>query len=1722
MDVFALRDALVGNYASYVQSFINIADEKIRATVDAELVAGLLWPEPLIQLNPSFAPGAYIDELIDEGVLHDGNRRVFRRKKDERAEGLPLRLYRHQEEAIRAARSGGNYVLTTGTGSGKSLAYIVPIVDHVLRRGSGRGIQAIVVYPMNALANSQYGELVKFLEDGFPDDRGPVTFARYTGQEGREEREKIWANPPDILLTNYVMLDLILTRPDDSPVVRGAHGLTFLVLDELHTYRGRQGADVAMLVRRTRDLLNAPELQCVGTSATLAGGGSYAEQRRQGSEVAGRIFGSPVQPEHVIGETLRRTTPEVEHGAAFSAALAEQLADPAWAPPNAYDEFIRQPLAMWIESTFGVTRSPENRLVRARPKSITGPGGAAALLSERIGLPVTRCQEVIKQCLMVGHSVDQPDAPPPVFAFRLHQFISGGDTVYATLESEDERHITVEGQQFKPGDRERILLPLVFCRECGQEYYAVRTASDPTSSATSFEARDLLDRLHHGDQKAGFLYMSTSNPWPDEGQVIADSRIPEGWIEEHNGVVRVRRDQRKYLPLAVHVQTDGLAAADGQPAWFIETPFRFCLSCGVEYHHTQRSDFAKLGSLSSEGRSTASTILGLSVIQNLRDEVTLAEEARKLLSFTDNRQDASLQAGHLNDFVETGLLRGALYRAAAEIGAEGLEHDQLTQRVFDALALDASHYASEPEVRFQAKIETDRALRDVLGYRLYRDLRRGWRVTAPNLEQTGLLSIAYTSLGDVCAAEDLWENAHPALAASSPTTRKHIAHTLLDYMRRELAIKVDYLDQIYQERLKQRSNQRLTAPWSVDENEKLEFATVLVPRARQPRDSREDIYMSPRGSFGQFLRRSVTFPDFPGTLSTNEAGLVIQQLLEALRVGGLVEIVADRQSTDDVPGYQVPAAAMRWTVGDGERGYHDPIRVPRQSAGGQRVNQYFVDFYRSVALGLRGIEAREHTAQVPYEVRREREDRFRHGQLPILFCSPTMELGVDISDLNAVNMRNIPPTPANYAQRSGRAGRSGQPALVFTYCATGSPHDQYYFRRPDRMVAGEVTPPRIELTNEELIRSHVHAVWLTETRQRLGQTLSEVLDLGDGELGLLPSVRDSLANPAARQSARTRSVRILATLASDLEQVGWYSDGWLDDTMNSVLNEFDAAADRWRELFQSATRQRDRQHAIIQDASRPQEDKRRATALRREAESQVDLLLDRSGATYSDFYSYRYFASEGFLPGYSFPRLPLSAYIPGRRTGSDEFVQRPRFLAISEFGPRSTIYHEGSRYRINKVILPPRDDEDLVTSSAKQCQHCGYLHPIQNGLGPDLCERCERPLDPPLANLFRQQNVVAVRQDRISSDEEERQRLGYELRTGLRFPDRGDGPEYRLAEVQDADGETLATLTYADAATLWRINLGWSRRENREQLGFVLDLERGLWGSNRQLDEEEPQDALGARTRRVIPYVEDRRNALLLEPAAALDATVMASLQAALKSAIQIEFQLEENELAAEPLPGEKERRALLIYEAAEGGAGVLRRLIDDPDILAKVARQALSLCHFDAETGADLHRAPGRGEDCEAACYDCLMSYQNQRDHRLLDRQAIKGTLLALRDATVAASPARAPRGDHLTQLLNVAGSELERQWLRFINERRLRLPSAGQALIAACRTTPDFLYRDEWAAIYIDGPIHMYPDRQQRDRDLTDCLVTTGYTVIRFDSDRDGWKAIIDRYPHVFGGRA
>ncbi|GAA1086721.1 protein kinase domain-containing protein [Nocardiopsis metallicus] len=1746
MDVFSLHDQLIGDYRDFTEGGTTIRDDRIAQFLKEDLDGKSQWPDPWLSLNPFFASGGTVPELVSEGLLHAEAARIFQAKKKEGStvcDGKPLTLHRHQREAIEAARTGRSYVLTTGTGSGKSLSYIVPIVDRVLRerdreKAEGRRtkrVRAIIVYPMNALANSQIKELTKFLVDGYGAGREPVTFARYTGQESEQTRKNLRDDPPDILLTNYVMLELMLTRPGDrKSLIKMASGLDFLVFDELHTYRGRQGADVAMLIRRVRQACDAPDVQCVGTSATMSSEGTTEDQRQTVAEVATKIFGTEVRPDNIITETLVRATAEGD-----APVPAERLRAPD--APRAYNDLYQDPLARWIESTFGLTTDPAGRLVRQRPTKVED---AAQELSRDTGVPEQQCVEAIRRTLEAGAEAFHPGNRRPLFAFRLHQFLSKGDTVHVTLEDPETRHLTREYQLERPGHDGHVLLPLSFCRECGQEYMTVWRVEKPTG--TVYQSRRDTTASSDGASE-GYLYVSPDSPWPESLEAVLDRNLlPESWTEaDDNHQVSVRKNYRNNVPRAVTVDVLGREGEDGLNAAFIPAPFLFCLHCGVSYEQKRGKDFAKLASLGQEGRSSATSLVSGTIVRSLKavPAEALPKEARKLLTFVDNRQDASLQAGHFNDFVQVTELRGGLYRAlvkADEQGEEGLTHENLATRVAEILKLSPEDYTRSGSVAPRLAKQAATTLRDVLAFRLYLDLERGWRVTMPNLEQTGLLRVEYADLGWTAEQEDLWSKTAPELRATEPHVRKVILRALMDEMRRGLAIDTPYFRDESFESLQTASETRLAEQWVLSKSDRPRVG-IAYPRPSGRGTDRSGIFLSGRGKFAKYLARA--HKEFKG-LGADELQKVIADLLSVLSEAGLVNEVEaaprgrhnrfHRNDQDTATGYQVDAACLIWKAGDGKFGAQDPLTRTYASGDGPRVNRFFRDLYRGAAASLTGLVAREHTAQVPPEEREKREGLFSDAELKLLYCSPTMELGVDIKELNAVMMRNVPPTPANYAQRSGRAGRGGQPALVTTYCATGNSHDQYYFRRSERMVAGVVQPPRLDLANEDLAIAHLQAIWLAETDLLLGRAVPEVIDIAydeeqrvpDPALPLHDTARDAIADPAAQRRAIAAARDVFRDVFPQLEQMTWWDDSWLERVITTAPDRFDRSFDRWRDLFRAALVDQAEQNRRVLDHSLSERDRAQATNRRREAETQITLLKNESQdskSMMSDFNPYRYLASEGFLPGYSFPRLPLAAYIPTRRSRFDEgdFLQRPRFVAVREFGPGALIYHEGSRYQVTRVQLPPDSAGELSTSKAVRCETCGYHHDPERLA--DRCELCDNRLGASTHGLLQLHTVYTTKREKISSDEEERRRAGFRLVTSYRFQDHGERLGRQDAQVADPVGK-LATLHYGDSATVRITNLGRLRAKENEPDGFWLDPVTGKW-----LNEQDAKKAVGDQMelplvegtgeergtrKRVIPFVEDRRNIIVLRLEEALPQEQALTLMYALERGIEAAFELEDAELTSELLPPEDgPRDRMLFTEAAEGGAGVLRQLQADPKKLAQAATTALAICHMDAD-GVDVEGACARG------CYDCLLTYGNQFHHQLIDRRLIRDLLLRLVDSETLTTGQGVSRTDQMAALSFQSDTALEQRFLTWLKEHGYRMPDEAQTLVAEASAKPDFVYRLSGAqvAVFVDGPVHEDERIAQRDAEAEERLEDAGWDIVRVPHDAD-WKVIMDRHESFFG---
>jgi ATP-dependent helicase YprA (DUF1998 family) len=1707
MDVFALRERVVNDYKNYIESFVRIRDKQIDEFVHQQFASGALWPDPILQLNPAYEPGPTLDDLAAQGAILQDTAKFFRR-----ADSGPIRLYKHQHEAIEIARKGEPYVVTTGTGSGKSLTYLIPIYDHILRNNPEKHqVRAIIVYPMNALINSQ----LKALQDYEESARGSlVRFERYTGQEKQEKREQILSDPPHILLTNYVMLEYMMLRPVERHLTsKATTHLEFLVLDELHTYRGRQGADVAMLLRRLRERTGNPNLLHIGTSATMATEGRREDRRRAVGAVATKLFGSELKPENVVDETLRPAiqVKAPEDGANLRSAVEADV-------PNDLANFCVHPLAAWVENTFGLDVE-EGRLVRRTPIKFEE---GVKRLTETAGLPTELCRQKLRAVLDTGNALKNEDGES-VFAFRLHQFLAAGGTVYATLDPSDKRQHSLEGQYYAAGiSGEDLLYPLVFCRDCGQEYYIVGYREGVNGKVTP---RTPVFYMEDEDEEIlpGYIALDEGNLWSDDR--VDD--LPDHWWETGK-TERIKRDYKEYVPRKLFVQPDGKTKTENDPGatpvWFQPSPFLFCLRCGVAYERREKNDFRKLTRLSHTGRSTATTLIGGSTIIQLRQDGSVPDEARKLLSFTDNRQDASLQAGHFNDFIQVALVRSALYRALTERGS--LDHAQVTQAVFHALDLKHEAYASQPSEYDPGKTRNEKAMQRLLEYRLYEDLRRGWRIVQPNLEQCGLVKIEYPGLADLCRNEKVWE-AHPVLNQAKPERRERAIHVFLDHLRKEMAIDAGALDPQEEWELRQRVTQSLREPWAFDSDDYIRPSTLFVLPGSGRKQSDRDRSLDFRAKVSRFLRSADTWST-TADISPGDWESFIKALTTALYGSFLRATKTHTQA----PAIQLLASAFEWRLGDGKPPEPDPIRSRRSVSEEfeeveQQANNFFAELYRETARQLAGVEGQAHTGQVDAKDREQREQDFRAGKLAALFCSPTMELGIDIRELSVVHLRNIPPTPANYAQRSGRAGRGGQQALVVAFCSEGSSHDQYFFREPALMVAGAVAPPRLELANENLVKAHLHSVWLAETGIELKSSIVDALVIDDANPGF-PLQADiqhrTQLSDEKRTELRDECLSILKACGPEVQAAFWNTPAWLDSVLSNGGLTFDRAFDRWRELYQAAATQRNEARKVMDNPKEDANKRKNAERDEWEAKREIELLENRSqNLTESDFYPYRYLAAEGFLPGYNFPRLPLRAMLPA--SDKTYVIDRPRFLGLREFGPRNILYHEGRKYRMARVVLPTGGVQARL-KRAKFCGVCGYFHEGER-VGADLCDHCKSTLDMENSEfiplLFEMAAVKGLRVDRITCDEEERTREGYELELYYRFATGTDGKEIcDRAAVSSSEGTELLRLTHAPQANLWRVNRKWRRSDQR---GFSMDSKTGFWVRRPGDDDKTGEIDNNRLISGITPFVWDTRNLLLISPEIPAQNTgedresFLASLSYAIQRGCQIFFQVEEQEISVGRI-GAKNQERILFWEASEGGSGVWPRLLEDSQAAARVAKEALAICHFDPSTGTDL----ALEGTCIRACYRCLLSYSNQMDHRLLNRFAIRDFLMSLQSAATA-RVAHGRTYEEQYQWLKErrdTASNLEDQFLDELHLARHRLPDLAQH-----RPEPgvyaeaDFFYEREdlkGIAVFVDGPHHDEPTRWEQDSRERRRLEDMGYRVIVIRYDRPIKDQIVS-HADVFG---
>lgn len=1646
-------------YRRFIKSSYRLADTDLRAQFERHVdEAEILVKGPYVTLAREFETGATLRKLLQDGHLPEALGRL----------NWPFgaaALYAHQERASRAVRDGRNVVVTTGTGSGKTEAFLLPILADVLDANSRavRGTKAILLYPMNALANDQLQRLRALVgQSGVP-----VTFALYTGQseeiartlgaplDGHElvRREDIRQAPPDIILTNYKQLEFLLIRKADRAIFTDA--LRFLVLDELHSYRGALATEIACLIRRLKARCGLGSgggtLRCIGTSATVSqdAGGDVAL-----AKFATTLFDAPFEARDIIGERyLAEEPPANRYGAPIAVPDAKVVAG-----AGAGDEAALETLA---ETMCGRPLRPGVDIVSRVQEAVSGHNHIlairelagvprtyaelAAVLREKTGwgdgLSPDGAAHAVEALVLLG-SVGE-DKRPPMLRPKLHSFFHGVYDVGLCVDPGC-RTLVKDGQARCPRCN-AVIRPAVLCRTCGQDYVKVKwDEEDPTQTLpndeflsdenTAFIASRIVVQGDGEDVEDG--HEGDGGP-PTKRRRRASTKLPrwgEAWVEHDTGRV--------------------LYEAPANPAgWSLQHVLRgrgsSCQICKGRY---PRGDIL---ALLRTGVAASVSVLTTHHLDNLEGA------DRKLLVFADNRQEAAHQAGYMGDRHRQFAVRHAIEFLVRTAGVTGVSLENLHIALleqFQQLGL-AYRRLTQEQQRFW-----ERALR----YEAASEFCRG-TLQRTSLENLGLVAIEYEFLDEALRS--------PAFVSACETAglpgdiARVVVRAILDFMRRRRAVSYEFYQQYIDE---------TRTPWSylAQEPYGVSFpehergpAAFMFDRPAAARghgvsgwDFHALVRDADRGGAGglaKLVRRTTGL----GDRADEWTRAVIEVLVDHEIVMPITLAERVRQRVGGLAAYQLAARVLRAVPG--AAGYRcakcqtwRPYRAPccvggtvcsgtgeEQRPSAVDHDQYYVRLYTEDRP--RRLAAREHTAQIEEQERAKRETQFKQGQLDVLVCSPTLELGVDIGQLPSIVMRNAPPTPANYLQRAGRAGRRLRIGYVSTFCGMGS-HDRHCFEDPAWLVRGEFRPPTVRLRNEKIVQRHVRSLALEELNQDFSWLMGDLLQDELDPAVLAPDRLDTVVGELERTVAASRTKA--AAVFHDTPHAA--------DAVERFPTDLRTAVAAWHEQVMRLHREFQLLERII--PSREIEQKRRARQ-----RAYKELTFDRDRA-----HVLTYLADAGLLPSYQFP-TDTFALDPG--VADTPTLRRPAWIALFEFAPGNLVYANGHKLRNIRAFfagggrrVAGAADAGGQVESFNFCDTCGFASSeIRNN-----CPKCGANILS-MAQVAMLESFEAEENTQITSAEDSRQRVVF------------DRHEYVLDETARPAvlyGYDLLTLEYRERAQLLATNWGKGRRRGDRGEQFLLCAScgrhqaAGLAGDKlTRWNDDHSRFCNGAVSKFILGYqftadvLAVPVPAAYLPPAEELHESFVRTLGKALVAGAQEFLEIEPDEITFMAHRDGTDGWSIALYETSPGGAGYLNELAGQLGPWASAAHDRLF------------------GHACDKACYLCLKSYRNQFDHAKLDKELVRSLLFSLGGLGIAARSQPGQSGD---------GMRETRQWLSAdapTGTTGTTESAIEQALEAAIRvdgripmpmsqyefrqedgtvlSIPDFAYPDRKIAIYCDG---------------------------------------------------
>lgn len=1639
-------DDLRQAYERYLKTIYPFQDARLREQFWAGLAEDdRLVKGPLLEASPPYETGPSIGRLVDEGLLTAGFRKLCAT-----TTRLPLDrpLYAHQARAVahvvggRSDPSGPdrparNLVVATGTGSGKTESFLIPILDHLLREEEAGtlaqpGVRALLLYPMNALANDQLLRLRELLE-GYP----AITYGRYTGEtpddraaalaafREREERDPppnellsraaMRDAPPHILLTNYAMLEYLLLRPQDTELFDGPTGghWHFIVADEAHIYDGATGIEVGMLLRRLRDrvLRGGRGLRCIATSATLGRGeqdfpaaAQFAEALFDEEFEASDVFIAVRRAPADLGETWGDSSPELINALAAAVAEADdeagaagkiaQIAAAYGVPPGPVAAAGRR--ADGSAALYEIIRG-DGRLRRLQTRLTEGPqllvDTAGALFPE---LPPEAAREAAVRLVDLAVRARPHDDDLPLLPARYHVFARALEGAFACLQEaahDDGGPRLFLGRHETCPDCGAAVFELATCARCGVAYVVGELEDVDLPDERAFKLRPLAGDTASGSGARAYFVLEEN---------VTEANEDES-AEAESGAKSAPDEEWPQWSLCLQC---GLAVEGDRPPPCGHQAWRRVRRAAFRDDQPEKMVCGKCRTRSASvvyrlltGRDAPVSVLATQLYSRLPpapadEEVSqYPGQGRKLLIFADSRQDAAFTAPYLERTANNILYRRLILEMmtedpearSGELRIDSLG-DILRSRVRGRGVLDesADAYAQKTEtLRWLTRELTD------VGH-------------AQGLEGLGMLRFQLVRPPGLSAPPPLLA---PPWNLSEDEAWEMIEQ-LLDTVRRRGGVRfpdrVEPTDDFFAPR---------NRPYFL--SRRLSEGKASRPYALQgwlPRNG-----ANTRTELLEKLLARVA-PEMNGQARRDEA----IRTLDGVWTWLMSKPWGDAWYKESKPGdgivYQLKAGSWAWSaVGDDEtvrrcgRCRHIAPRSLRgicpvygcegelesvSAADLQGANQHYRYLYRHLSPAFMNVE--EHTAQWNSDAAADIQKKFIDGRVNILSCSTTFELGVDVGTLNAVLMRNVPPTTANYVQRAGRAGRRSHTAAFALTFAQRRSHDLAYYKDPARMVGGRVRPPVIAIRNPKIVRRHMASVLIAAFLRRCADDLGRFADRDELKVGAFflpdddrPSGPELLTQYVAERPTAVRDalLRIVPpSLHAELRLDDW---GWLDEVTNADgTGAMDVAAAMIREdieLFHKLGMEASAEHTAGGSKKAGYYFRVKETIRRR------DLLNE--------------FSRQGVLPKYGFPVdvVPMVTDHINVETAAKVELQRDLRLALSEFAP-------GSRIVAAKTVwtgggLQKLPNRELVLVSFGICESCGRFNRKTGEETTATCVGCGRPLRPKPGRSGKlvkpEYGFVAAPPEKSARPGETRPPRSYVSQV---YFDRRREPDH-LSPDEDAHWSGFRSVAGLENDRL-SLEMCYSRfgelivlNHGQGGQGFEIcstcgygrpagGADKGRKAGGEHKNPRTNRDCKGYLERRHLghDFMTDVLELQLRGPLAVPDdpeagkSTWLSVLYALIEGASDA-LEIRRNDLNGTLYHhswGAAPR--LVLYDDVPGGAGHVRRVADELPAVFAAALTRVESCSCGPET----------------ACHECLWNYYNQPYHPWLSRELAMGLLRA------------------------------------------------------------------------------------------------------------------------------